>query len=127
MVTMTDCEMLAYAARAIRLRLDTSPFNGGGKGNTGFDIDGNAVLDWHNGKTWNPRTRDADAFNLMVKLGMDVSVDRIGMISSAHVPGAGQSYAVDHSEGGEKAATRLAILKAGAEYGHALALAGPAA
>lgn len=67
---MTDQELLTYAAKAAGKRIDKSKTNGGGNGNTGFDIMGNAVLDWHNMRTWNPLKSDSDAFRLMVKLHM---------------------------------------------------------
>lgn len=70
----TDRELLEAAAKAAGIEIDKSVFNGGGTGNTGFDLLGNAVLDWHNGKTWNPLTDDGDALRLAVKLGLDLCV-----------------------------------------------------
>lgn len=42
---MTDHELLELAAKAVGIKIDKSPYNGGGSGNDGFDIAGNAVLD----------------------------------------------------------------------------------
>lgn len=64
----TDIELLELAAKAARIKIDKSATNGGGRGNTGFDCLGNAVLDWHNDVTWNPLTDDGDAMKLAVKL-----------------------------------------------------------
>ena len=61
----TDRELLELAAKAVGIRIEKSPFNGGGHGNDGFDIMGSVVLDWHNGTTWNPLTDDGDALRLL--------------------------------------------------------------
>lgn len=65
---MNDRELLEMAAKAAGIHIDKSPYNGGGIGNTGFDMAGNAVLDWHNYKTWNPLTDDGDAMRLAVEI-----------------------------------------------------------
>jgi hypothetical protein len=65
---MSDRELLEAAAKAAGISIDKSETNGGGRGNTGFDGVGNAVLDWHNGRKWNPLTDDGDALRLAVKL-----------------------------------------------------------
>lgn len=70
---MNDKTLLELAAKAAGLTIDKSPYNGGGHGNTGFDMDGNAVLDWHNGKTWNPLTDDGDLYRLARAVGIDIS------------------------------------------------------
>lgn len=67
---MSDAELLALAAKAARIVLDTSTQNGC------FDVCGNAVLDWHNGTTWNPLTDDGDAFRLASALGLVVDFSR---------------------------------------------------
>lgn len=72
---MDDREMLEWAAKAAGIVLDRSPFNGGGYGNTGFDISGNAVLDWHNGIRWNPLTDDGDCARLQAALQIDTYWD----------------------------------------------------
>lgn len=69
---MDDQKLLKAAAKAAGIEIDMSPCNGGGWGNTGFDSLGNAVLDWHNGITWNPLTKDGDALWLAVKLSISV-------------------------------------------------------
>jgi hypothetical protein len=61
---MTDRELLELAAKAAGLTIDKSPYSGGGNGNDGFDLSGDAVLDWHNGVKWNPLTDDGDALRL---------------------------------------------------------------
>ena len=72
MTAKTDRELLELAAKAAGVRIDKSPYNGGGHGNTGFDVLGNAVLDWHNGTKWNPLTDDGDALRLAVNLQLTV-------------------------------------------------------
>ena len=57
----SDRRLLELAAKAAGLRIDKSKYNGGGSNNTGFDMDGNAMLDWHNNVIWNPLTRGGDA------------------------------------------------------------------
>ncbi|AXT46367.1 hypothetical protein [Chromobacterium rhizoryzae] len=69
---MNDRELLELAAKAAGVKIDKSPCNGGGIGNTGFDLAGNAVIDRHNGTVWNPLTDDGDALRLAVKLGISV-------------------------------------------------------
>lgn len=49
-----QCKILEAAAKACELRKDDSPYNGGGEGNTGFDLLGNLVLDWDDAEVWNP-------------------------------------------------------------------------
>lgn len=67
---MADNDLLLLAAKAAGIKLDDGKWNGG----TGesFDFFGNAVLDWHNGKVWNPLKDDGDAFRLMVILDFRV-------------------------------------------------------
>lgn len=67
---MTDRELLEAAAKAAGLHIDTSKFNGAGADNDGFDLLGNAVLDWHNNVIWNPLADDGDALRLAVKLNL---------------------------------------------------------
>ncbi len=69
---MTDHKLLELAAKAAGIAIDKSPYNGGGHGNTGFDMLGNAVLDWHEGTKWNPLTDDGDALRLAVRLKINV-------------------------------------------------------
>lgn len=66
---MNDRELLKLAAKAAGLKIDNSEYNGGGANNDGFDILGRAVLDWHNGVTWDPLNDDGDALRLAVKIG----------------------------------------------------------
>ena len=73
---MNDRELLEMAAKAAGIHIDKSPYNGGGIGNTGFDMAGNAVLDWHNNKKWNPLADDGDAFRLAINFGMAASFTR---------------------------------------------------
>lgn len=69
----TDKELLELAAKAAEIRIDKSQTNGGGYENTGFDMLGNAVLDWHHMITWNPLVDDGDALRLAVKLGISIT------------------------------------------------------
>jgi hypothetical protein len=69
---LDDTELLKLAAKAAGLHIDTSTTNGGGIGNTGFDLSGDAVLDWHNNVVWNPLKSNADAFVLAVKLKLSI-------------------------------------------------------
>ena len=69
---MADRELLELAAKAAGKKIDKSPYNGGGQGNTGFDCMGRVALDWHNGKFWDPLGDDGDALRLAVKLGIKV-------------------------------------------------------
>src|SRR5574337_1719468 len=68
----SDRELLELAAKAAGLRIDKSKLNGGPTPNTGFDLAGNVVLDWHNGTTWNPLTHDGDALRLAVEMGLEL-------------------------------------------------------
>jgi hypothetical protein len=83
---MTDRELLEAAAIAAGLKIDKSPSNGGGHGNTGFDVMGNAVLDWHNGTKWNPLTDDGDALRLAVKLGIAIELHPAWVYARAVMP-----------------------------------------
>lgn len=69
---MTNRELLEKAARAAGIKFDRSPYGGGGEGNDGFDIMGNAVLDWHNNIRWNSLENDGDEARLEATLGLDV-------------------------------------------------------
>jgi hypothetical protein len=114
---MTDRELLELAAKAAGLKIDKSPYNGGGSGNTGFDMMGNAVLDWYNNERWNPLTNDGDALRLAVKLSLWIGQHDDGVTVS-------DLYARINHEGVEEnfnndpyAATRRAIVRAAAEIG----------
>jgi hypothetical protein len=109
---MTDRELLELAAKAAGIEIDKSEFNGGGRGNTGFDTLGNAVLDWHNYKTWNPLTDDGDALRLAVKLRMQILIGDGGMCHAS----SGENGEVFSIYGKDlEAATRRAIVRAAAE------------
>ena len=73
---LPDHELLEAAAKAIGVKIDKSATNGGGQGNTGFDLMGNAMLDWHNNVKWNPLKDDGDALRLAVKLGLSIGTPR---------------------------------------------------
>lgn len=64
-------KMLEAAAKACGLRKDDSPYNGGGAGNTGFDVLGNLVLDWDDMEVWNSLDDSADCAEMCAKLGID--------------------------------------------------------
>jgi hypothetical protein len=111
MTTMDDRTLIERAAKAAGIEIDKSPYNGGGLRNTGFDLCGNAVLDWHNYKTWNPLTDDGDALRLAVKLNFDVDVCReTGTVWA----GVGCGEALEQLGADPYAATRRAIVRAAA-------------
>jgi hypothetical protein len=124
---MTDRELLELAAKAVGIKKDDSPYNGGGHGNTGFSLNGDMVLDWHNNERWNPLTDDGDALRLAVKLGLDILLQP--RIKSAGAEGEttvfgpfkGESWQSDRyveAHGTDPyAATRRAIVRAAAEIG----------
>jgi hypothetical protein len=116
---MTDRELLELAAKAAGIVIDKSKFNGGGRNNSGFDLLGNAVLDWHNGTTWNPLTDDGDALRLAVKLNIDVffHASRVeGHVAGGRIP---PIRAIEREDYGDDplTATRRAIVRAAAEIG----------
>lgn len=101
---MTDHELLEASAKAAGLVIDKSPYNGGGAGNTGFDMLGNAMLDWHNNVRWNPLNDDGDAFRLLVVL-CGASFEFFG--EYVDLDGCMERYA-DH--GGDRAAAARRVL-----------------
>ena len=115
----TDRELLEKAAKAAGICIDKAAFNGGGAGNTGFDLAGAAVLDWHNGTKWNPITDDGDALRLAVKLHMSILSNET---ASWVATGMHQiNRAEEHHDGSDPyAATRRAIVRAAAEIGRAM-------
>ena len=117
---MTDRELLELAAKAAGIHIDKSPHNGGGHGNTGFDSLGNAVLDWHNNKRWNPLADDGDALRLAVKLHITVVVEGDQPDDIARRTKAVHRLIGDRCESHRsdpRAATRRAIVRAAAEIG----------
>ncbi|MBI5259807.1 MAG: hypothetical protein HY855_25125 [Burkholderiales bacterium] len=119
---MNDRELLEAAARAAGIVIDKSPFNGGGRENTGFDVMGNAVLDWHNGTKWNPLTDDGDALRLAVKLNLDIEFDTLpdGPIVGVVAPwndNFGDYRWYEWLLKDALSATRRAIVRAAAEVG----------
>lgn len=58
-MTDADRELIELAAKAAGIKLDKGTGAGQPSQNNGFDIAGNAVLDWHNGTKWNPLQSDA--------------------------------------------------------------------
>ena len=120
---MSDRELLELAAKAAGINPDTSPYNGGGAVNDGFDSAGNIVVDWHNYKRWNPLTDDGDALRLAVKLNMHVLAEfDCGKGSTADVlyfTGPEFDYHVisELLVDSPYAATRRAIVRAAAEIG----------
>lgn len=121
---MNDRELLELAAKAAGVRIDKSKYNGGGAANTGFDTSGSAVLDWHNGKTWNPLTDDGDALRLAVKLNIDVifATEIHPMHAHRQVSAwyGDEAKRVDEFMRVPMAATRRAIVRAAAEIGKAM-------
>jgi hypothetical protein len=109
-----DRELLELAARAAGLKIDKSSTNGGGIGNTGFDCMGNAVLDWHNNKRWNPLTDDGDNARLEAALQIDTTWHKKGVVC-----GDVYEFFGDHDNDKQKT-RRYASVKAAAEIGRAL-------
>lgn len=108
---MTDRELLELAAKAAGLSIDKSDTNGGGIGNDGFDLSGNAMLDWHNNVRWNPLTNDGDALRLAVKLGIYVGA------RTAEVWRYGKEIVhIFDDDGDDEQGTRRAIVRAAAEF-----------
>lgn len=116
----TDRELLEQAAKAAGLCIDKSwaPPRGYARG---FDMLGNAVLDWHNGTKWNPLADDGDALRLAVKLRLMVDV------CGAHTEvvwcdeDLSESHSLEEwdSFGDDGMRTRRAIVRAAAEIGMA--------
>jgi hypothetical protein len=116
----TDRELLELAAKAAGIAIDYSTMNGGGFGNTGFDMMGNAVLDWHNAVKWNPLTDDGDAFRLAIQLRMCVDTWGVGVVSAA-VLLKNRVFVAEEQRGDDaEDATRHAIVRAAAEIGRAM-------
>lgn len=113
MSNTNDRELLELAAKAAGLKIDKSPYNGGGIGNDGFDMLGNVVLDWHNGVTWNPLTDSGEALELAAKLELNIEFGHIG---SAVLVGNSREKYVDHGHDVLRA-TRRAVVRAAAEIG----------
>ena len=113
MTQETVRELLELAATAAGITIDKSEYNGGGRGNTGFDVLGNLVTDWHNGTKWNPLTDDGDALRLAVKLRMEVRpyTRGVDVLIDGDLVG-GEPFGTDRH-----AATRLAIVRTAAEIG----------
>jgi hypothetical protein len=108
---MTDMELLESAAKAAGIVIDKSRANGGPTPNSGFDVMGNAVLDWHNGTTWNPLTDDGDALRLAVSLRFLVHYNHEFERCMA------EESLTEQYESDPSAATRRAIVRAAAEIG----------
>ena len=113
---MSDRELLELAAKAAGLVIDKTTTNGGGSGNTGFDALGSAVLDWHNGKKWNPLVDDGDALRLAVELGIDILTDDDDKQAGTIMPNGGNGPWVACTEN-SYAAVRRAIVLAASEIG----------
>lgn len=118
-------ELLELAAKAADIKIDKSPYNGGGFGNNGFDMLGNLVVDWHNNIKWNPINDDGDALRLRNKLGMILicNSDHVYVEEfqhSRHRVSIREMYMKDLPDGrvsheSVNKAVRLAITKAAAE------------
>jgi len=111
---MDDKTLVELAAKAAGIEIDKSSHNGGGHWNTGFDMLWNAVIDWRNGKTWNPLKVDGDAFRLAVKLS--ISIDPNDTITAAACNIGGDYFEEQSSDfaGDLCAATRRAIVRCAA-------------
>jgi hypothetical protein len=114
----TDRELLELAAKAAGISIDKSEANGGGVGNNGFSITGDAMLDWHNNIRWNPLIYDGDALRLAIKLRIDIITRDSSRETWAQAPM--QRTVLVPWEGNEYAATRRAIVRAAAAIGRAM-------
>lgn len=114
-------ELLELAAKVAGVKIDKSPYNGCGGKNIGFDLAGNAVIDWHNGKIWNPLEDDGDALRLAVKLRLVIETDFNGGANAGNHALSFDEPEYAFQEGSGKpdpyAATRLAIVRVAAEIG----------
>lgn len=119
-IVKSDHELLELAAKAAGLHIDKSKSNGGPTSNTGFDLSGNVVLDWHNGTTWNPLTHDGDALRLAVKMGFElyhsINNDRWSVFVG-YPKGQRIVYEIQEYGDDEYAATRRTIVRAAAAIG----------
>jgi hypothetical protein len=104
---MTDRELLELAAKAAGHPIDKS-------WGDGFSITGDAMLDWHNGKRWNPLRDDGDALRLAVDLRL--TGFHIGRKSAWVDPFVNSQITYREDP---YAATRRAIVRAAAEIGRA--------
>lgn len=114
-----DKQLLERAAKAAGITIDKSETNGGGIGNTGFDIMGNAVLDWHNSTTWNPLSNDGDALKLATKLGIKASYEHnappeLGLPRECAIAVLNGKYYSEVNNRDPDAAMRRAIVRAAA-------------
>lgn len=116
----TDRELLELAAKAGGIRIDKSETNGGGVGNDGFCVTGDAMLDWHNNIRWNPLTNDGDAMRLAVKLGICHGPNFDNDRAVADAGEFGQHHVYELFGDDKYAATRRAIVRAAAEIGKAM-------
>ncbi len=82
----SNINLLQLAAIAVGIKIDKSKTNGGGHHNTGVDSNGDAVIDWHNGITWNPCRKPKDAFQLMMLLKISVVFDDGKVIATTNFP-----------------------------------------
>lgn len=119
---MNDRELLEAAAKAAGIEIDYTDTNGGGRFNTGFDAAGNAVLDWHNHKTWNPLTDDGDVLRLAVSLRITVEQCLTETKVSAYVLAGLQRNHCTSISGAitREQATRHAIVSVAAEIGRSM-------
>lgn len=112
----TDRELLELAAKAVGIKIDKSSTNGGGAGNTGFDMAGNAVLDWHNNKKWNPINDDGDRLRLIRALKMNIDYADCG-VSARYNCG---RHLAQEWWGGDEGDEAHAVLRVAAEIGKAM-------
>ena len=110
---MTNNELLELAAKAAGIKIDKSKTNGAPSPNNGFDLLGNLVTDWHNGRTWNPLNNNGDALRLAVKLRMLVDMDDVS-VNGIFYPDADHDSKMSPDR---LAATRRVIVLAAADLG----------
>lgn len=82
---MTDLELTRKCAEAMGLEIDYSTTGGGGERNTGFDMLGRAVIDWHNGITFDPLHDDAQAMALAKRFELHIFCGTVAQEKAWHV------------------------------------------
>lgn len=115
--TISNRELLEMAAKAVGLKPDAGGLNGGAQG-AAFSIPGDMVLDWHNGKTWNPGDNDGDCARMEARLGMNLTWYSGGVLAAAGDEARGENFR-DHG-GDRNAARRAASLQAAYAIGKAM-------